>query len=401
MNLYTYAPICLPLNWQSELLSEKSERFRLIKTLVNGSNKVEDNPWPVGYGSLSHDNLPVLYQVAATITLCELEQEDDVKKAQLYCFDNCLAVLFIHFYLPQSAVNANKTKLVDDAAISARVEALSKRYISPICESLYAYKGGSKLIAPAKYTFFKDDRKDLVSAKPLWVARAILKDKQCEMDKYKQWLENIDESSDMLLLGSGNSLILNAQDIVDVHRVMVLSQFHAALMARVEEILKNTLRNFNAAYFDASVTKEIRNDLCLHQQRNDHIEFIGIQYSAAGAGMQGKRRLLFQQFEHAWQFSEQQSRIEQLSNLIQQRLNRLMNEQFSRQNRAIQTLLAFLGALSLLGLVVDLASLHADSDHDKTYGILDIFQLVATENILNITIIVVVILTLYFYRNHE
>lgn len=139
----------------------------------------------------------------------------------------------------------------------------------------------------------------------------------------------------------------------------------------------------------------------LHQYRNDHIDFISIQYSAAQAGMQGKRRLLLAQFDNAWQVKEQEHRLQQLAQLVQKRLDRLVDESRRAQTRSIQTLLAFLGALSLLALVVDLASLSNDIEHSDTLGILDVFALISAENVLSITVLVVVMLTALFYKNHE
>ncbi|MFW8591262.1 hypothetical protein ACOI22_10710 [Glaciecola sp. 2405UD65-10] len=397
INVLSYSPICVPMNWQTERLENSEERLHLIKELLSADTtlSVLENPWPTGYGSLAFDNLPVLYQPAAVIKAANLLAEPDVIDAAVYCYDNCLAVLFVELKVQENLDTLN------DIQVTRRIEELSQTFVSPILERLYTYQGGGKLIAPQKYQFFVDTKETLCNAKPLWVARTLVKLPELEEAAYFSWLKNIDERSNTLLLGSGNSLILDSNAIEDVHRVMVLSQFQSALMARVEDLLKRTLKDFNAAYFDNAMVEQLNKGMAVHQQRNDHIEFINIQFSASAGGMQGIRRSLLSQFQAAWLFDEQQGRIDKLSSLIQERLNRSISQQLSRQNRGIQTLLTFLGSLGLVGLVVDLISLNASTNHISTRGLLDIVSYFATENLLSITLLLVVVFTWYFYKNHK
>jgi hypothetical protein len=79
----------------------------------------------------------------------------------------------------------------------------------------------------------------------------------------------------------------------------------------------------------------------------------------------------------------------------------MLNNKLRRQNRAIQTLLGFLAALGLSSLMVDLVGIQGDIKHASTVGILDVFSYVAAENVLNLTFLVVILTTLYFYRSHE
>lgn len=89
---------------------------------------------------------------------------------------------------------------------------------------------------------------ELTNAQPLWVARMLVQDKSIPSKHYLDWLKNIDEQSELLKLGSGNSLLVNEQYFLDVHRIMVMSQFHAALMDRIENLLKDNLKKFNGNY---------------------------------------------------------------------------------------------------------------------------------------------------------
>ena len=397
ISIFSYSPICVPLNWQTECLINSEERFPLIKELLSEdtSLSVVENSWAMGYGNLTCDNLPLLYQPAAVIKPANLLAEPDVIDGAVYCYDNCLAILFIELKIEENLDS------LDDSNITQRIETLSQTFISPILERLYYYPGGGKLIAQQKYQFFDDTKDTLCNAKPLWVARTLVKHPDIAETAYFSWLKNIDERSDSLLLGSGNSLILDSEAIQDVHRVMILSQFQSALMARTEDLLKRTLREFNSAYFNKSMVNQLNEGITIHQQRNDHIEFINIQFSASVAGVQGIRRSLLSQFQAAWLFDEQQERINKLSSLIQERLNRSISQQLSKQNRGIQTLLTFLGSLGLVGLVIDLISLNASTDHVKTHGLLDIVSYFSTENLLSISLLMIVVFTWYFYRNYK
>lgn len=396
MILYTFSPICVPINWQTERVTSATEKCSVLSGLLSGFPGVAVKPcqWPTGYGSLEHDNLPLFYQVAAEVSLLAMMQEDDVINATLYCYDNCLAVLAVDL---QSAADLSD---IDDMIITRRIDALATHYLQPLLSHLYDQPGTGHLIAPTSYKVYADTRESLCQGAPLWVARMLVQSPGLATEHYHAWLQSVDDRSDEYLLGSGNSLLCDPAHLQDIRRVMVLSQFHAALMLRTESLLEKTLTQFNAAYFDKTHVV-LHESVDLHQYRNDHIEFIRIQYSAAQAGMQGKRRQFLAQFDNAWQVHDQAQRLQQLAQLVQTRLDRLVDASRRAQTRSIQTLLTFLGALSLLALMVDLAGLSNDLEHSDTPGILDLFTLVSTETVLSITVLVVVLLTAIFYRNHE
>ncbi len=397
MRFYTFSPICVPINWQTELITDTDQKFQVLSSLLKDLSTITVNPcsWPTGYGSLEHDNLPLFYQPAAEISLLTMMQEEDVVDAQLYCYDNCLAILSVSLETSFDLTN------IDDLAISHRIEALSQQYLKPILSHLYEQKSTGHLISPKAYKFYADSEATLCEAKPLWVARMLVQAPSLSPSHYQQWLQNVDDTSDLFLLGSGNSLLRDQAHLLDIQRVMMLAQFHAALMLRTEELLKQTLTQSNGAYFNNDSTNDLQDSVELHQYRNDHIEFINIQYSAAQAGIQGKRRQLLTQFTNAWHVQEQEQRLHQLAQLVQKRIDRHVDEKKRGQTRSIQTVLTFLGALSLVAIVIDLASLGHEIKHNDTLGVLDIFTLMSAENVLSITIFAVIILTAYFYKNHE
>lgn len=392
-----YAPINIPINWQSELITDNDQRYSLLKkhlSVISGIN-TKLNDWPMGYGSLEHDNFPILYQPSAILEIQGFEEEKDVGHANLYVYDNCLAVL--NLGLTVSADIAN----VDDLVISKRVEGLSQQYLAPILKLIYPLALESPLINSSDYKFFNNDKEELTNAKPLWVARMLTKDKQYSSEYYLGWLKNIDAQTAFLQLGSGNSLLTSEQYFSDVHRIMVMSQFHAALMDRIESTLKDNLRKFNSNYYNKHEFASLDSSFSSQQYRNDHIEYINIQVSSAAAGVQGKRRELLQQFNKAWGFNEQRERVNQLTNLTQARIDRLLQCKLRQQNRNIQTLLAFLGSLGLVSLIIDLIGVENDVNHDDTVGLLDLIQLASAEHLLSLTVLIVIFFTLYFYKNHE
>lgn len=397
MLFYTFSPICVPVNWQTELVNTANHKFDVLSKILELFPDIEIKPceWPMGYGSLEHDNLPLFYQPAAVISLLSMKQENDVCEAKLYCYDNCLAILSVNLKTSYNLDN------IDDLAISQRVEHLARLYLQPILKHLYEHTCSGQLISPKSYKFYADTEDTLCSGEPLWVARMLVKPPKLSTAHYKAWLQNVDDVSEIFHLGSGNSLLCEPDDLLNIQRTMVLSQFHAAVMLRTEELLKQTLTKFNGAYFQKSKVNGLEESVELHQYRNDHIEFINIQYSVAQSGVQGKRRALLSQFDNAWQIEEQQKRLGRLAELVQKRLDRFVIHNNRLQTRSIQTLLTFLGALSLVGLVADLASLSVGIKHQKSFGVLDVFTLISAEHVLNLTIFIVVLLTAYFYRNHE
>ncbi len=392
-----YAPINIPINWQSELITDNEQRYALLQRHLSAINGVNTKPhdWPMGYGSLEHDNFPVLYQPCAILEIPAFEAEQDVSHAKLYVYDNCLAVLSLRLTVSEDIAN------VDDLVISKRVEEISYQYLAPILKLIYLLKPDAPLINPRDYKFFNSDNEELTNSKPLWVARMLTQGKQCSAEHYLDWLKNIDTQTEFLKLGSGNSLLTNEQYFSDVHRIMVMSQFHAALMDRIEGLLKDHLKKFNGNYYNTKKISSLDSSFTSQQYRNDHIEYINIQFSAAATGVQGRRRELLQQFNVAWGFDEQRERVNQLTNLAQARIDRLLQGKLRQQNRSIQTLLAFLGSLGLISLVIDLIGVEKDVSHDDTTGLLDLIHLASAEHLLGLTVIIVILLTLYFYKNHE
>jgi len=397
LKLETYSPVIVPINWQSELIIDNHQRLSfLIKHFSHiESLTINSSTWPMGYGSLEHDNLPMFYQPAAIFNIAGFITEYDVEHAELYIYDSCLAVLNIGLNVSADVIN------VDDLEISRRVETLSEKYLAPILKQIYALNTEDPMIQPSSYKFFVNDKEELTNAKPLWVARMQTMEKSIPLVDYQGWLKNIDSRSDFLLLGSGNSLLTEQKYFTDVHRIMIMSQFHAALMNRIESLLKDNLQQFNSSYYKNRKTKSLPSSLTSLQYRNDHIEFIDIQISAASAGVQGIRRTLLNQFNQAWQFTEQHNRVAQLTSLTQLRLERLSQAKLRQQNRSIQTLLMFLGALGLISLVIDLIGIANDTSHNKSIGLFDLIQFASAEHMINFTFLLVVLLTLYFYRSHE
>ena len=397
LDLEIYAPINVPINWQSEQIIDNEQRFSLLKKYFSKIDTLEIKPntWPMGYGSLEHDNLSILYQPAAIFDIASFTTELDVSHASLYVYDSCLAILHLRLTVDTDITN------IDDLVISKRVEALSTKYLSPILTLLYGLKTEAPMIQPSAYKFFNNDINQLTNAKPLWIARMATQADNLTSEHYLNWLKNIDAKSEFLHLGSGNSLLTKAQYFSDVHRIMVMSQFHAALMNRIEDLLKDNLKKLNCNYYDTKAISSLSSSVASQQYRNDHIEYINIQVSAAEAGVQGKRRELLQQFNQAWGFNQQRERVSKLTSLTQGRLDRLSQDKLRQQNKVIQTLLTFLGSLGLISLVIDLISMESNTNHDNTLGVLDIIELAATENILSFTIIFVILITLYFYKNHE
>lgn len=396
LNVDIYAPVNIPVNWQSELVDCNEQRCDLLKKLLSGWDGVgvESCNWPMGYGSLAHDNLPVLFQPVAVLRFSALESEKDVLAAGLYVYDSCLAIL--HMTLSVSTAFPS----IDDLAISQRVEALASRHLSPLMKHIYAQKTESPLIQPGEYRFFAHSPEELCNCEPLWVARMLTLPEQEDAEKYHDWLKSIDSESDYLLLGSGNSLLLSEEYYGDVHRIMVMAQFHAALMGCVEDVLKDNLRDINGNYYNKK-PRMADGSSTYQQYRTDHIEFIKIQMSSATAGVQGRRRELLRQFHRAWGSDEQHERVDKLSSLTQTRLDRMLQEKLGRQNRSIQTLLAFLGSLGMVSLVTDLIGVNAAVEHEHTLGVLDIVQQFSAEHLIGFTVIIVFVFTLYFYKNHE
>ena len=394
--LHTYAPLFLPISWKSEQIQKNEDREHAIRSLfstIDGVD-VEAVEWPFGYGSLDHDNLPLFYQPAAKVRLPTSAIAPTVIEATLYLYDNYLGVL--HTKVAFDASNA----LPDDLAVSQLIESYSHDVLAPMFRGVQANLGGHDLIEPQKLGFSKDPT-TLTSASPLWVARLLCRAPETSKETYSEWLHSEAVDSETLVLGTGNYLVNEPDKLQDIHRPMLLAQFHAALIAQIETLLEVSLTAFNSSYFTSEKQRRVKEELRRHQYRNDHIQFILIQFSSANEGTQGFRRDILRQLNEAWATDQQEKRILRLESLVQERLNRQRDELLREQSRWITALLVFMSVLTIFSLMVDLSALDGTIEHSRTTGILDVFRLFSAEHILSLTMLLVMTLTFYIYRNHD
>jgi hypothetical protein len=123
--MHTYSPVLIPLNWKSELVKDNSERVNVLKPIFADLPYADfiEVDWPIGYGTLEHDHLPVFFQPTGVVKLLEMCEEYDVLSASLYLYDNCLAVLHVEL---------NDFPSLKDSEVTTRINNLSKNYLAPL-----------------------------------------------------------------------------------------------------------------------------------------------------------------------------------------------------------------------------------------------------------------------------
>jgi len=389
--IHTYSPLILAVNWRSEICTDNQLRLAELQGVLASVNgiTIHANDWPIGYGDLAHDNLPLFFQPTARITLDEACRETDVSEMALYIYDDCIAIAYIVFNHPAHL-------LPNDGQISRRSDELIALYASELCQTLFQAKSGKLFIAAKDYIVMKSlNQQHLKYGKLLWTARTAVGNTDWDVSS---WLgENVSDANH-LFIGSGNSWLKQAQQLSDFNRIMIFAQFHAAIFDLYENILNQSLKDFTR-FSDKNMMKE--SDMQRHQTLIDHLDYININFSSACYGTQSIRREMLQQFQTSWQVAEQQQRIEKLADLVQQRLLRLKQDAIRQQNKFTQGLLGFLGALGLLGLVMDIKSFSHSFHSNQESTLLSLFADLSPDLLLFVTLSLVLVVSIIIYRNHE
>lgn len=386
--IYTFSPILIPVSWKSELVKSIDDKYNTLKSIFMDlgyfSNKCD---WPIGYGSLEYDKLPVFFQPTSYIDLNTSDWNGAIK-SELYIYDDCISVLYMEIDLDLS-----------DIEVSDYVERYAKKELSGLFYSLFEYDDIGCFISPKKYETFKIDKIELCSSVPKWVARTRISSyEDCE---FENWLPCIDSKSDSVLLGSGNSVVLNDDCFFDFKRVMIFFQFYYTLMNNSEDLLKDILRNFNSNFYASSMKERYVENYKVVQYLNDHIEYVEIQFSSSIAGMQGKRRAISDQFVEAWKIDDLQNRVSKYTCLVQQRIEREIDRKRRVASKRIQTALTMIGVLSLLSIVLDLSTFNREFKNGYIISVLKIFDYLKEEMMLNIVFLVSFVLVFVFYRRYD
>ena len=387
--IHTYSPVSLAINWRSEICTDNQTRFNELRDILADCTDVSIEPidWPLGYGDLQHDNLPLFFQPAAIIQLLAADQDNDIKSADLYVYDDCVAVAHVVY-------DTAEEECPDDALLSKRTSSLIGKYGNSLFQCLYNTNSKPTFMGVDDYVVMNNlDPASLERGHVLWTARTHIGSAQWDIDA---WLGEYHSNSDVLCLGSGNSWLINPALQEHFHRVMLFAQYHAAIFNQYESMLNNSLNTFNR--FSSKIAMN-DTDIQRHQTLVDHLDYININYSSACYGTQSIRREMLLQFENAWQTTAQQQRIDKLAELVQQRLQRLRQDALRHQNKMTQGLLGFLGALGVIGLLFDLKSFsHSMDSHSPVMATL---ADMSPDALLGGALIIVVAVSFLLYRNHE
>ncbi len=388
-NIHTYSPISLAINWRSEICTDNAIRLQELQEILNDCSDISiaGIDWPLGYGDLNHDNLPLFFQPVAVISLIEACLEPDIKQADLYIYDDCCAVAHIVF-----ADIANDSP--NDVALSKRTEEIINVYAKSVCQTVFQATSRQAFIGVNDYVVMKSlDNIALQHGRVLWTARTHIG--QADWD-IETWLGEYHCSSDYLRIGSGNSWLINPSLGEHFHRVMLFAQYHSAIYSQYESMLNTSLNAFNR-FSQQIVMKD--SDIQRHQTLVDHLDYININYSSACYGTQSTRREMLQHFQNSWQIDEQQQRIVKLAELVQQRLQRLKQDSLRQQNKITQGLLGFLGALGVIGLLFDLKSFSHSIDDNSP--IMALLADISPDVLLGGAMLIAMAVSLLVYRNHE
>jgi hypothetical protein len=394
MNAYLemYAPIQFPIQWQTESVVSNNERYQHLSDLIKHIPNFEITAldWPIGYGSLDYDHLPLLYQPVAIIKLAKLNHET-FNSVEIFPFDKGICVVKIQLNHSISLQNSVDLDLAEKASSLINEEIQPKLdQCHKILKNTMKRQNDSSL-----------DPSEIFKNKTFWIARSLIHGQEVSPQLRQQWLPSADISNDTLILGSGNSILLDQKNVSDFTRVMVTAQFHSAYLWQTEQEFNHALNAVAPKQLGKINQKQLNSKINDYQNFNDQIEYSLAQFSSVLSGTQGLRKPMLRAFIESWQFQQQTQRIQTLMSLLQTRLQRYRERQKRKYDKRIQAILGMIGMLSVLELISELSKLSQESDHQNTTGILDIFMLISPEILLNGAIFLVVLFTILIYRNHD
>lgn len=389
-----YAPVHVPINWQTELTVDNEHRYRVLTAICNvisGLN-IRRVPWEFGYGSTKHDNIPVAYQPAAILSPNISNREKHVLLFDLYIYDHTVSILHARISYKEKLSSSN------DLWITNEVERLCRENLSSIFKEIQNQPILKPLIDTRKYNFFDIPSDKLTSGMPIWVARMLTTISNKNEKEVRDWIDWPTDSDQPLLIGHGNYLLKDEDQFDCANRAILMAQYFSTILFLAEDSIINQMRKITVKRHNG---RSIETYLKRQQYRQDHLTLLGALYASAISGMQGKRRVFLEIINKEWSIEKSLSRIRALMDLNQSRLDRIKFNIEKRNRRSLQILLTFLTSVSVLSLLIDIRAFMKIEDHSESIGLFDLLSLASAETSITLAMVAVIILSYVIGRTGE
>ena len=420
-SILTFSPIRTPFNLYSESLDgstvELLQKLRLHPSLEQVFN-ITQVSWPCGYGSVEHDALPPFFQPIANLelkteelTLFNQGIEGSIKlsKLEIILYDDTIAIAQSRWNGEGIKTPPKKQEILDEQLTTLCNQLLGpliEEAFQPCVQKLNEGKDQKIFRQPKAFDIYSDvGGHGTLPTVTMWVARTCFLERSEIPAEWLDWagvtensLQNIGESG--VSIGSGNSIFLG-DDIEDFSRAMCLCQYYSAILSLYQGMLTRDLDEMQQVLLSSGIVKVRRELQRKIEHKLDHLDFVRLRHEQALYGLQGQRRSLVQIINNAWQTREQFDNVMGWSALLHERINRLYRSRQLRQSRFIQTLLAFIGGLSVIDLVLTLYEGSLIHEADGVPGVLDVMGSLPIDAAIYAAIIFILIIVTMVYCNEE
>ncbi|WP_417457677.1 hypothetical protein [Kordiimonas sp.] len=451
--LSTITPVRAPINLESEDLAGFDFNARAplpltgagFDTLFSGTGKPAPLAWAYGYGSLENDLCPRFFRplfkrelefangspAHETLEAFCTKWALNLACAELYIFDDTLALLRLDFDRPRSEAPfdliTSDQQSSFDAATSALALTLYHEMLYPdfveTTTKLEDIKSDTiRFRKQAAFDVFNDihfDNKEHKNERHvLWTGRTIIVPEQGLEAKNKtallEWAacKAEDELQDVGFgrahIGSGNCLLV-AEGELDFaarewFRAQSLCQFYNAILATYNAILKSILLQIGTLE-KRGIRKGRRANALLQTmtKRLDHLSFASMEFGESRRGAQRHRRLVLENTITAWELDGVAGGALEMAEFARKRLERLESRRRSKQNRSIELILTAIGGVAVIDLFLSLADVtHTGTLYeDGIPGVLDAFAALPPDSWIWAATTIVLLITLSVYRGRR
>ena len=440
MIISNISPFRAPVNLNSEKVSRiaDSDPLRLTMNVTGLKQFFGDefvsyiDDYDSGYTSISSDLIPPFFR---NVISYRFEGKDDgflgkaignfasswhCKKVDLsiHLYDDTISLLKIDLHYPHGA--DDDFLAMDLEKFDAEVTAFSKYiYKEHILKRMNAVQNIKKLsvnnkmiMRYNKYLVFNDvnfGESNTGNEILLWTGRFIFVDdtdfsNEDLRDKLLNWarcaLSDLQsDRTSRFFIGSGNSLVVCAQDCVDSWiKVLKICQFYYAILFVFKIILKKSYFGLQKENFRSVRRKERSRLLDVVDKRINHLRFIRLEFLDLKRGLQAERRKIIDYVCDSWKLEDLESGTFEREELISGRVSKIFMDLDKKNSRAIKLILSSIGVVSIVDIVLNFISTSENVFEDKYTGLLDLFKWSPPDVSIYVSVAIVALVFLFINR---
>ena len=333
--------------------------------------------------------------------LCEIESINDLF---IDYYDNTIAILFIDVGLnfindiSEAFSKIDKFSVDFSCVVINQIKTLEHQLQAKLVsknESLFKKQKNFNIFFDRKNT-----SKDIQNGAKeiLWVTRIFFNYDDISTSILEDWSQQTELNKKKIKIGQtkinfsvGNSIIHNKMTGKEFYS-FITSLSTCMYFYVLYDVLNKNLKNL----FNLLSTRE-KISLTLASQVNkfrNYLEFIDNEFSDFIIGLQGLRKLFANHFLEIWKYYDLVDLVHKKNNIVCKMLDYALMEKNNKYTRAIQAILAAIGAIAILDFTLNLFSFsnNAELSNDNITGFIDVARYLSPDLTLYVLIALIFVL---------